>query len=182
MNGLALTILVGQLPKLFGFKTDGDNFIDDVHGFVQGRLRRQDRRRGAGGRRRLARHDPRPADGRSAGARRARRGGGVDRSRSSVFSLADHGVSVVGSLPSGFPPLTIPDVGFGDLSAARRRRRRDRGRVARGHDLDRLGVRRPDRRRGGRQPRDDRHRRRKRRRRPVPGLPGLDERIANGRR
>src|SRR4051812_2181211 len=36
MNGLALTILVGQLPKLFGFSTDSDNFIDDVRGFVEG--------------------------------------------------------------------------------------------------------------------------------------------------
>ena len=36
MNGLALTILVGQLPKLFGFSIDSDNFIGDVVGFVQG--------------------------------------------------------------------------------------------------------------------------------------------------
>src|SRR3954451_11567199 len=36
MNGLALTILVGQLPKLFGFSIDGDTFIDDVRGFVNG--------------------------------------------------------------------------------------------------------------------------------------------------
>ena len=27
MNGLALTILVGQLPKLFGFSVDADGFI-----------------------------------------------------------------------------------------------------------------------------------------------------------
>ena len=36
MNGLALTILVGQLPKLFGFSIDSDTFIDDVRGFVRG--------------------------------------------------------------------------------------------------------------------------------------------------
>jgi len=36
MNGLALTILVGQLPKLFGFSIDSDTFIDDVRGFVSG--------------------------------------------------------------------------------------------------------------------------------------------------
>ena len=116
MNGLALTILVGQLPKLFGFKTDGDNFIDDVHDFVRG-----------------------VADGKTVGAalavgvvslgmilvlqRVAPRVPGVlvavvvSILAVSVFSLTDHGVSVVGSLPSGFPPLTIPDVGFGDLSA-----------------------------------------------------------------
>ena len=29
MNGLALTILIGQLPKLFGFSVDADDLIDD---------------------------------------------------------------------------------------------------------------------------------------------------------
>jgi len=33
-----------------------------------------------------------------------------------VFSLADHGVSLVGVLPKGFPPLTIPDVHVSDLA------------------------------------------------------------------
>src|SRR6266702_2923544 len=32
MNGLALTILVGQLPKLFGFKVDADGFIGELTG------------------------------------------------------------------------------------------------------------------------------------------------------
>jgi len=32
-----------------------------------------------------------------------------------VFSLADHGVSLVGVLPKGFPPLTIPHVRAADL-------------------------------------------------------------------
>src|SRR5436190_2066890 len=32
-----------------------------------------------------------------------------------VFSLADHGVSLVGVLPKGFPPLTIPHVRLADL-------------------------------------------------------------------
>jgi len=36
MNGLALTILVGQLPKLLGFSVDSDDFIGDVVGFVEG--------------------------------------------------------------------------------------------------------------------------------------------------
>src|SRR6516162_10958757 len=36
MNGLALTILIGQLPKLFGFSTDADNLIDEVRAFVDG--------------------------------------------------------------------------------------------------------------------------------------------------
>src|SRR5207342_497789 len=36
MNGLALTILVGQLPKLFGFSVDADGFIPELKGFAQG--------------------------------------------------------------------------------------------------------------------------------------------------
>src|SRR6185503_5988840 len=36
MNGLALTILVGQLPKLFGFSVDADTFIPELKGFVLG--------------------------------------------------------------------------------------------------------------------------------------------------
>ena len=34
MNGLAITILVGQLPKLFGFSTDADGFVDEIDAFV----------------------------------------------------------------------------------------------------------------------------------------------------
>jgi high affinity sulfate transporter 1 len=36
LNGLAITIIVGQLPKLFGFSTDGDNFLDEIRTFVDG--------------------------------------------------------------------------------------------------------------------------------------------------
>src|ERR1700759_1420506 len=36
MNGLALTILIGQLPKLFGFKVDATGLISEAIGFVEG--------------------------------------------------------------------------------------------------------------------------------------------------
>src|SRR5207249_3503871 len=36
INGLALTILIGQLPKLFGFKVDADNLFGEVAGFAKG--------------------------------------------------------------------------------------------------------------------------------------------------
>src|SRR5437660_11509254 len=36
MNGLALTILIGQLPKLFGFSVNGDGLIAEARGFVDG--------------------------------------------------------------------------------------------------------------------------------------------------
>ena len=35
MNGLAITIIVGQLPKLCGFSTDADTFVDEVQEFVK---------------------------------------------------------------------------------------------------------------------------------------------------
>jgi hypothetical protein len=34
--GLALTILVGQLPKLFGFSTDANGLINESKAFVDG--------------------------------------------------------------------------------------------------------------------------------------------------
>jgi high affinity sulfate transporter 1 len=36
MNGLAVTIIVGQLPKLFGFSTDANGFIEECKAFVHG--------------------------------------------------------------------------------------------------------------------------------------------------
>src|ERR1700760_1486312 len=36
MNGLAVTILVGQLPKLFGFSVEGDSFIAELRAFIRG--------------------------------------------------------------------------------------------------------------------------------------------------
>jgi len=35
MNGLAITIVVSQLPKLCGFSTDADGFVDEVEQFVR---------------------------------------------------------------------------------------------------------------------------------------------------
>ena len=35
MNGLALTIFVGQLPKLFGFSTDADGLIGEAREFLR---------------------------------------------------------------------------------------------------------------------------------------------------
>ena len=114
MNGLALTILVGQLPKLFGFKVEADGFIGEVAGFVKGL-----------------------ANGEAVAAAAAVGIAGIvvilvlqrwlpkvpavlvmvvlAIASTTVFSLADHGVSLVGVLPKGFPPLTIPDVRLSDL-------------------------------------------------------------------
>ena len=114
MNGLALTILVGQLPKLFGFSVDADGLIDEATGFVSG-----------------------VADGEVvvAAALIGLASLGLilvlQRTMPKVpavlivvvlaivaveaFDLVDHGVAVVGSLPQGFPPFTIPDVSLSDI-------------------------------------------------------------------
>ena len=114
MNGLALTILIGQLPKLFGFSIDADNLIEEIRGFVKG----------------LAHGDAVPA------AAAVGIGGIVlilvlqrwlpkvpavlamvvlSIAVTVVFDLADHGVKLVGTLPKGFPPFTIPSVQVADL-------------------------------------------------------------------
>ncbi len=36
MNGLAITIVVGQLPKLCGFSTDADGFVEELRAFLGG--------------------------------------------------------------------------------------------------------------------------------------------------
>jgi high affinity sulfate transporter 1 len=114
MNGLAVIILVGQLPKLFGFSVEGDSFLDDLTGFVEGL-----------------------ADGETVAAalaiglfglllivglhRRFPKVPGVllavvlSTLAEGVLELSDHGVSVVGVLPQGFPPFTLPDIGFSDI-------------------------------------------------------------------
>jgi high affinity sulfate transporter 1 len=114
MNGLALTILVGQLPKLFGFKVEAEGLIGEITGFVKG----------------LAHGEAVPAAAVVGIA-------GIVLilvlqrwlpkvpavlimvvlaiAATSVFSLAGHGVSLVGTLPKGFPPLTIPHVRLADL-------------------------------------------------------------------
>jgi high affinity sulfate transporter 1 len=114
MNGLALTILVGQLPKLFGFKIEAEGLIGEIAGFVSGL-----------------------ADGEAVAAAATAGICGIalilvlqrwlpklpavlimvvlEIAAATAFSLGKHGVSLVGVLPKGFPPLTIPDVPLADL-------------------------------------------------------------------
>ena len=51
MNGLAVTILVGQLPKLFGFSVDADGLIGEFSASSAGVARRRGRPRRGRGRR-----------------------------------------------------------------------------------------------------------------------------------
>lgn len=114
MNGLALTIFVGQLPKLFGFSVDGDGLIAEATGFLKG-----------------------VANGETVPAALVVGLLGlvviavfqrflpkipavlvavvISILIANVFQLADHGVSLVGELPQGFPPLTLPRVPLSDI-------------------------------------------------------------------
>ncbi len=114
MNGLALTILIGQLPKLFGFSTDADGLVNEAVAFVQG----------------VVAGDTVPAAlaigvfglvlmlilqrwmPALPGVLIA-----VVASMIAVFllDLGARGVSLVGVLPSGLPPLTIPRVELADI-------------------------------------------------------------------
>ncbi|MFI1928164.1 SulP family inorganic anion transporter [Streptomyces sp. NPDC020377] len=115
MNGLALTILIGQLPKLLGFKVEADNLVGECVG--------------------LARH---LADGALVPAAAAVGVCGIllilvmqrwlpkvpavlvmvvlAIATAALFDLGEHGVDLVGKLPEGFPPFTIPDVRGADLA------------------------------------------------------------------
>jgi high affinity sulfate transporter 1 len=113
MNGLALTILVGQLPKLFGFKVEGDGLIAETVGFVKGVVNGETVAAAlAVGVMALAvivvlqRYPKIP---------------GVliavllSIAAATIFDLVSRGVSLVGTLPQGFPPFTIPKVRLHDL-------------------------------------------------------------------
>ncbi|MFZ0090703.1 MAG: sulfate permease [Solirubrobacteraceae bacterium] len=108
MNGLALTILIGQLPKLFGFSTDANGLINEAKAFVNG----------------LAAGETVSAAvavGVLSLALILVLGRWLPRipgvlvavvaaiAASAAFDLAHHGVSLVGTLPKGFPPLTVPN-------------------------------------------------------------------------
>ena len=114
MNGLALTILVGQLPKLFGFKVSAQGLIHEITGFIKGL-----------------------AHGEAVVAAAVVGIAGIVLilvlqrwlpkipavlimvvlaiAAATVFSLAEYGVGLVGVLPRGFPPLTLPHIRLADL-------------------------------------------------------------------
>ncbi|MGW1323428.1 SulP family inorganic anion transporter [Streptomyces antibioticus] len=115
MNGLALTILIGQLPKLLGFSVDADHLVEEAAGVVE-----------------------KIADGAVVPAAAAVGCGGIALilvlqrllpkipavlvmvvlaiAATAAFDLGGRGVHLVGQLPEGFPPFTLPDVRLSDLA------------------------------------------------------------------
>ena len=114
MTGLAVTILIGQLPKLFGFSVSSDTLIGDIRGFVTGLTSGETVVAALGvGLSALVvilivqRWIPKVpgvlvAVVASIGA-------------AAILHLSDHGVSLVGTLPRGLPPFTIPTVSGSDF-------------------------------------------------------------------
>jgi len=114
MNGIALTVLVSQLPGLFGFSVKGDGLLIEARAFVAALL--AGRTNGA-------------ALALGAGTllmigllRRSRRVPGVLLAVVaatvivSVLNLATRfGVSVLGPLPRGLPGWSVPSIGTGDI-------------------------------------------------------------------
>ena len=89
MNGLAIIIIVGQLPKLCGFSTDADTFVEEVREFVTNFDQRDTTAldHGAGHARRAARAPAlHPQD-----PRRPRRGGRRHRRHRRVRPRHQHG-------------------------------------------------------------------------------------------
>lgn len=113
MNGIALTVLVSQLPKLFGFSVSGDGLISDAWAFVQGVM--------AG--------DTNPvtlALGLATLAaifllKRYPRVPGVLLAvvgatlLVGALDLTAYGVAVLGPLPQGLPAFTVPAITWSDV-------------------------------------------------------------------
>jgi high affinity sulfate transporter 1 len=105
MNGLAITIIVGQLPKLLGFSTNADSFLGEIRSFVDNLDQTQTTTLIVGTSvlvlllvlPHLTTRLPAVLVG-VVGATVA----------SAVFGLAEHGVATVGALPQGVPTPSLP--------------------------------------------------------------------------
>ena len=114
VNGIALTVIVGQLPKLFGFSIDADGLIDEARAFgrgvVDGKTNSTALLIGAASIAAILackRWIPKVP-----GVLVAVAGATIVVG---VFNLAERsGLSVVGVLPQGLPPFTIPDISVSD--------------------------------------------------------------------
>ncbi|MFL6080281.1 MAG: SulP family inorganic anion transporter [Ornithinibacter sp.] len=114
MNGLALTIIVGQLPKLFGFSVDADGLIAEAQGFVTGLADQLFNGTAAligvvslVGILLLQRLLPKIPAVLVVVV--------VAALTVNLLDLQADGVKTIGVLPQGFPPFTVPTVPWGDL-------------------------------------------------------------------
>ncbi len=113
MNGLAVTIIVGQLPKLFGFSTEADGFIEEVAAFFSG-LDATDGVALAIGLATLLVMIGMPRVTKKVPAVLVAVGGATIVT--AALGLADEGVKTVGVLPSGLPVPSFPWTSYSDLA------------------------------------------------------------------
>ncbi|MBS1836738.1 MAG: SulP family inorganic anion transporter [Actinobacteria bacterium] len=114
MNGLAVTIVVGQLPKLFGFSTDADGFVAELKAFWNG-LDQTNRTTLITGLAVLLVLLVLPRiTTRIPAVLVAIVGVTVV---SALLGLADEGVKTVGTLPQGFPTPSLPWTSASDALA-----------------------------------------------------------------
>jgi len=116
LNGIALTVLVGQLPKLFGFSVDADGLIAETREFVSGLL--------TGGANTasltigvLALAIMVIARWRHSGAAGIVIATIATTALASILDVGRLGVDLVGPLPPGIPRLAVPSVPLADLTA-----------------------------------------------------------------
>lgn len=114
LNGLALTIIVSQLPKLLGFSVDADGFLAEARGFISGLAQGEANTTAAllgivslAGILLLNRFLPKLPSVLIVVVLAA--------IAVSALDLESHGVDTVGVLPQGFPPFTLPSVGWNDV-------------------------------------------------------------------
>ena len=113
MNGLGITIIVGQLPKLFGFSTDADGFVDELRAFGSS----LDQTQGttlAVGLSVLVLLLVLPRISRTVPAILVAIVGATVLS--AVLDLSADGVATVGALPQGLPTPSVPWTSTSDLA------------------------------------------------------------------
>jgi high affinity sulfate transporter 1 len=113
MNGLAITIIAGQLPKLFGFSTDADTFVQEVRAFFSS-LDQTDVTTLVLGLVTLALLFGLPLLSRKVPAILV--AVVVATVVTAALGLADKGVDTVGTLPEGLPVPSFPWTGWSDLA------------------------------------------------------------------
>lgn len=114
MNGLALTIVVGQLPKLFGFSVDADGLLEEAGAFLAGLADQMINATAAVvgiaslvGILLLQRLLPKVPTVLVVVV--------VAAVAVNLFDLQAEGVETIGVLPQGFPPFTVPTLAWSDL-------------------------------------------------------------------
>ena len=114
MNGIALTVLIGQLPALFGFSVDADGLLNEIRGFIQavlaGRTNWTSLMLGTGT---LAVILLLKRSKRLPGVLIAVVGATVIVGAMNLATTA--GVSVLGSLPQGLPAFALPSINHSDV-------------------------------------------------------------------